>query len=67
MIAGPPGPLAWTAFHGYPCEIVPLNDLDPHVHGMSCWCGPEVDEYNTIVHQAKDRRDDYMERRRKPS
>lgn len=67
MIQGPPGPLAWQAFTGYPAEVFPMNDLDPHIHGMSCWCDPWVDEFNTIVHNAKDQRDAFIEGRRKPS
>jgi hypothetical protein len=67
MIPGPFNPLAWTLLHPQPAEVVPMNDIREHVPGMRCWCRPEVDEASTIVHQALDRRDDFMERRRRPS
>jgi hypothetical protein len=67
MIEGPPSALAWGVFAPLPAEVVPMNDIVPHVHGMTCWCNPEVDKDNVTVHHARDRRDDYIEGRRKPS
>jgi hypothetical protein len=66
MIPGPFSPLAWTVM-GQPNEVVPMNDIREHVQGMRCWCSPDVDESMTIIHNALDRRDDYMEGRRRPS
>jgi hypothetical protein len=48
-----------------PNEVVPLNDIREHVPGMHCWCRPEVDETMLTIHNALDRRDDYMEGRRR--
>jgi hypothetical protein len=50
-----------------PNEVVPMNDIREHVEGMRCWCRPEVDGDNITVHNALDRRDEFMERRRRPS
>lgn len=66
MLTGPPNPLAWTAFNP-PHEYMPMNDIRDHTSGMRCWCEPEVDETMAIVHRAIDRRDEYMEGRRRPS
>lgn len=65
MIEGPPSPLGWTEFDP-PRELVPLNDVRQHVQGMRCWCDPEVDETMTVIHRACDRREDYIQGRRKP-
>lgn len=66
MIEGPPSPLAWMVM-STPPEVVPGNDIVAHTPGMRCWCNPWVDEQLTIVHNAKDGRDDYIEKRRRPS
>lgn len=66
MILAPYSDLAWVALER-PLEVVPMNDIREHVSGMRCWCVPEVDEDNITVHQALDRRDDFMVGRRKPS
>jgi hypothetical protein len=49
-----------------PLEVWPFNDIHKHVSGLDCWCQPvqrELDE--AIVHNAADRREDYVERGRK--
>lgn len=66
MINGPPSPLAWTVFDP-PHEYIPMNDIVEHTPGMKCVCRPEVDETMAIVHRAVDRREDYMEKRRRTS
>lgn len=66
MIEGPYSPLAWQALSN-PAEVVPMNDIREHVPGMRCWCCPDVDETMVIVHNALDRRDEFMEKRRRPS
>jgi hypothetical protein len=67
MIQGPFNPLAWTTFHQPPVEVVPMNDIREHVPGMRCWCQPEVDDCLVIIHNALDRRDEFMTKRRRPS
>lgn len=66
MIPGPYSPLAWTVMER-PGEVVPMNDIRDHITGMRCWCKPEVDECMTTIHNALDRRDDFMAGRRRPS
>jgi hypothetical protein len=66
MIPGPPSPLAWVVMER-PNEVVPLNDIREHVPGMRCWCKPEVDDCLITIHNALDRRDDFLEKRRRPS
>ena len=58
--------LGWDTV-GPVTDIVPRNDVHPHVHGVSCPCRPEVDENMVVIHQSFDRREDYEEKRRKPS
>jgi hypothetical protein len=66
VIPGPCSPLAWEVLER-PLEVVPMNDIRPHITGMTCWCRPEVDENHTTVHNALDRRDQYMDGTRRPS
>lgn len=49
----------WERFND-PDELAPLNDLRPHVFGMSCWCNPE-EIHEVIVHNSLDQRELYEE------
>ena len=59
------GGYEWMAF-GDPPEVIPLNDLKPHVIGWGCWCHPKDDE-GCIVHNSMDRRELYEDGKQKPS
>ena len=39
-------------------HVVPIDDLREHTN-VNCWCNPRTNEYNTIIHNAMDRRTDY--------
>jgi hypothetical protein len=66
MFNGPPHLLAWEEICP-PSELFPMNDIRQHEPGMKCWCCPEVNETMTIIHNALDRREEFMEGHRKPS
>lgn len=41
-------------------HVYPVNDLREHVtHGIECWCKPRVDEYDVVVHNAMDQREQW--------
>lgn len=47
-------------------EIIPINDLRPHVEGFDCWCHPEEDD-GLLIHNSMDGREDFEEGKRIPS
>jgi hypothetical protein len=57
--------LGWVLM-SEPDEILPLNDTRDHRGGLTCWCNPDLDDADTIVHNAADGREAYVEQRRKP-
>lgn len=50
-----------------PFEVLPMEDLWPHRGGPDCWCRPEMNDDDCLVHYAWDRREDFEEGRRRPS
>lgn len=55
----------WTAYAD-PTEVVPNNDLMPHISGAGCWCKPKLDE-EVLVHNSMDKREEYERGERKVS
>ena len=57
-------PIGWALMTD-PLEILPFNDTHKHSAGITCWCRPIENDDDVIVHNAADRREDYIERGRK--
>lgn len=55
----------WISLN-HPPEVVPLNDLKPHVPGEMCGCKPEHDG-EVIVHNSYDGRELFERGERKVS
>jgi hypothetical protein len=67
MIGHPePQPCGWCLFSD-PWELLPNDDICPHINGMECRCQPELNDDETIVHNAFDHREDFIEGKRRPS
>jgi hypothetical protein len=47
--------------------LLPNDDICPHINGMECRCQPELNDDETIVHNAFDHREDFIEGKRRPS
>lgn len=45
--------MSWTATA---CDVIPVDDLKPHVEGGGCWCRP-TDDDGIWVHHSMDRRE----------
>lgn len=54
---------------GAEIHVVPLNDVSPHRPRVTCWCQPQRDEKEplVVVHFAKDGREQFENRERRPS
>jgi hypothetical protein len=50
-------------------HVVPSNDLREHNtdNGVACWCQPEENEDNLIIHNSMDGRERFENGIRKPS
>jgi hypothetical protein len=49
-------------------HVVPLSDTREHEVSINCWCSPEYDEeFDQVLHNAADGREDFEEGKRKPS
>lgn len=49
-------------------HVIPVDDLREHEMASTCWCGPEVDEeFDLVIHNSMDRREDYETGERKAS
>ena len=60
--------MTWTAIendHGT-MEVVPDNDLKPHLLDGRCWCLP-FDDRGVLVHNSMDRREVFERKRAKSS
>lgn len=66
LACSPAGPELGWALMSEPMEILPFNDTHQHRGGLDCWCRPHLNDDEVIVHNAADRREDYVEGRRKP-
>lgn len=51
----------WKRFTN-PRELIPLDDLKPHIFGLGCWCKP-CEVQDIICHNAMDQREEYEEGR----
>lgn len=51
----------------YPLEAMPVDDLREHSVGVDCWCAPEVDDDDILMHNSLDHREDFETGRRKCS
>jgi hypothetical protein len=52
------------------CHVIPENDLIAHEIASDCWCNPVDDHHSpdyVWLHNAKDGREDYEKRSRKPN
>ena len=47
--------MKWQALSN-PAEVMPLEDLKPHLEGIACWCKP-FDDDGVLVHNALDARE----------
>jgi hypothetical protein len=47
-----------SKYWGVFIDIVPLDDLQPHVRGKECWCNPRVEKNGNVVHNAADMREE---------
>lgn len=52
-------PTGWWCTQTSPPQIVPTQDLKPHVFGTGCWCNP-VDDHEFVRHNAADGRERYQ-------
>jgi hypothetical protein len=46
-----------VALHTGERHVLPLEDLRPHTHSATCWCGPSDDD-GVWVHHSLDRREE---------
>lgn len=46
-------------------HVYPLNDFREHdTSGVKCWCNPTIDEYEVVIHNSMDRREEYEQGRK---
>lgn len=60
----------WRTEHGggAASQVYPVNDLRPHNTEGPCWCDPTYDEeYDIVIHNSADRREEFETGERKPS
>lgn len=51
--------LKWAVYEDTPeglPHVIPLSDIKPHEHSLTCWCHPRVD-VDVIVHNSGDGRE----------
>lgn len=49
--------------YGEQTQVIPINDLRPHVVDGPCWCNPTNDD-GVLVHHSMDRREEFEEGRK---